>query len=344
MHLRFASLWLSWLLVPLYAAFVALWWRQRQRDATRPRTRGVLRFGTTQVLQGLPVAPTVRLRRLVQTLRLVSVLLFMVALLRPQTALNRTDVVASGIDIVLALDTSMSMKALDLDADKPIAKRRDRLEVVKSVVAEFISQRDSDLIGLVVFGGEAYTQCPLTLDHNVIDVFLSNVQPGMAGDMTAIGSGIGTAINRLRRATGKSKIIILLTDGRNNAGQLSPKKAAEMAHAMGIKIYTIGAGGKGPAPYLVQTPFGAQVVTDNVDIDETSLKEVAALTGGAYFRAEDVSGLTQIYKQIDQLEKTPVKAPTYLETHEQFAWVLVPALWLVFAEVVLLATRLSKIP
>lgn len=344
MHLRFASLWMAWLLAPLYLTFVGLWYYQRRPSTSRLRTRGVLRFGTTQVLAGLPEAPAVRHRRLAQLLRPLTVALFAIALLRPQSALNRTDVIASGIDIVLAIDTSMSMKALDLDADKPIAKRRDRLQVVKSVVAEFIGQRDSDLIGLVVFGGEAYTQCPLTLDHNVIDVFLSNVQPGMAGENTAIGSGIGTAINRLRRSTGKSKIIILLTDGRNNAGDLSPKKAAEMAHAMGIKIYTIGAGGQGPAPYLVQTPFGSQVVTDNVDIDESTLKEVAELTGGAYFRAEDVSGLTQIYKQIDALEKTPVKAPTYMETHEQFAWVLVPALMLLFAEVVLLATRLSKIP
>lgn len=344
MHLRFASLWLAWLLAPLYIAFLGLWYYQRRPHNTRLRTYGVLRFSTTQVLSGLPQAPAVRYRRLAQWLRPASMLLFAIALLRPQTALNRTDVTASGIALVLAIDTSASMKALDLDADKPIAKRRDRLQVVKSVVADFIGQRESDLIGLIVFGGEAYTQCPLTLDHNVIDVFLSEVKTGMAGDNTAIGSGIITAINRLRRSSSKSKIIILLTDGRNNAGDVSPKKAAEVAHAMGIKIYTIGAGGQGPAPYLVQTPFGAQVVTDNVDIDEGTLKAVAELTGGAYFRAEDVSGLTQIYKQIDALEKTPVKAPTYMETHEQFAWVLVPALMLLFAEVVLLATRLSKIP
>jgi Ca-activated chloride channel family protein len=343
---RFASLWLAWFLVPLYAVWAALWLRQHRRSAaTRAPQHGHLRYSSTQVLARLPETRAVRMRTWIQRLRLGSVALILVALLRPQTLEDRTEVTASGIDIVLAIDASGSMEARDLDADKPIFDRRTRLGVIKDVVQQFVARRPSDLLGLVVFGADAYTLCPLTLDHGVVDAFLQSITPGMAGKSTAIGDGLGAAINRLRHAEGKSRIIILLTDGSNNSGTLLPKEAAEAAHALGLKVYTVGAGGRGPAPVVVEGMFGRkQVVELPEDIDEPALRQIAQITGGAYYRAEDTNELEAIYARIDALEKSPVRAPTYMEAHEHFAWLLIPALILLILEVVLLETRLRPIP
>jgi Ca-activated chloride channel family protein len=345
MKIHVVSLWFAWFLLPLYSAWVWLWVRKWRAAAGAKSHRSTLRYSLVGVLAALPPAPTVRLRLWVQALRLGAVTLMVLAVLRPQTQRGRTEVTASGIDIILAIDASLSMKALDLDTDQPIPQRRNRLEVVKDVVGAFVARRESDLMGLVVFGAEAYTQCPLTLDHGVVQTFLQGITPGMAGDSTAIGDGIGAAVNRLRRSEAKSKIIILLTDGSNNAGTLTPKQAAEAARALGLKVYTIGAGGRGPAPFIVDGPFGGKSVTYGAaDIDEPTLQEIAQITGAAYFRAEDNTALETIYDRIDRLEKSPVKSPRYLETHELFAWLLIPALILLVIEVVLLATRLSKIP
>lgn len=341
----FAHGWLLWILLPLYllwaGGWVALRFLERQ---SKLRHHAALRYSTIKPLQKLRASRTLQLRRVVEAVRLITIGLLVVAMLRPQTGRKETQVASDGVDIVLAIDTSGSMRALDLDADLPIPRRRTRLQVVKDVVESFIQKRDNDQVGMVVFGADAFTQCPLTLDHGIVSSFIERIEVGMAGDLTAIGSGLGAAVNRLKKSQVKSKVIILLTDGRNNAGPLSPKKAAEVAKAFNIKIYTIGAGGRGQAPFVVEGVFGKQLLYDNVDIDEDTLRDIAQVTGGAYFRAEDSKGLAEIYDQIDKLEKTEIKMKSYMEYTERFGWFVVPALGLLLLEVVLLGTRFRKIP
>jgi Ca-activated chloride channel family protein len=207
-----------------------------------------------------------------------------------------------------------------------------------------VARRENDQIGLVVFGAEAFTQCPLTLDHGIVATFLDRVEIGVAGDATAIGSALGTAVKRLKDSQAKSRVIILLTDGRNNAGPLSPRKAAEIAKTFEVKVYTIGVGTRGQAPFVVDTLFGRRVVYQNVEIDEQSLKEIADLTGGAYFRAEDTASLERIYDRIDELEKSEITMESYMEYDEQFRWLVLPAVGLLLLEVVLLGTRFRKLP
>jgi Ca-activated chloride channel family protein len=218
------------------------------------------------------------------------------------------------------------------------------LEVVKDVVGEFITKREHDRIGMVVFGDEAFTQCPLTLDHNVLQSFLDKLKIGIAGDSTAIGSAIGIAVKRLKDLKSKSKVIILLTDGRSNAGQLLPIQAAEVAKAFHIKIYTVGVGTRGKAPFLVDSLFGKQYIYQNVEIDEKSLKTIAEMTGAKYFRATDLETLENIYEQIDQLETTEVKTIDHSEYRELFPFFLVPGMLLFLTEVLLTNTRLRRIP
>ncbi|MCB1034865.1 MAG: VWA domain-containing protein, partial [Acidobacteria bacterium] len=310
----------------------------------RQRKAAAVRFSSLQTLSRLKPSKSLLLRRLVLGLRVLTLGLLILAMARPQTGRKQTQVRTEGIDIVLVLDTSGSMQALDLDGDKAIAKRRNRLEVAKSVVEEFIKKRDNDQIGLVVFGDQAFTQCPLTLDHGIVATFLERIEIGVAGDGTAIGSALGTAVKRLKDSEAKSKVIILLTDGRNNAGSLSPGKAAEIAKTFGIKVYTIGAGTRGKAPFLVDSFFGQQVVYEAVQIDEGTLEAIAKETGGAYFRAQDESALASIYDEIDQLEKTEITMHTYMEYNERFRWFVLPALGLLLLEVGLLGTRFRKLP
>ncbi|MBI3179949.1 MAG: VWA domain-containing protein [Deltaproteobacteria bacterium] len=286
----------------------------------------------------------VRARKAVQALRVPALVLLALAMARPQLGRSETQVTTAGVDIMLAIDASGSMQALDLDSDKPIRQRRNRLHVVKDVVERFIAKRENDALGMVVFGAQAFTQCPLTLDHGIVATFLESVQIGVAGDATAIGDGLATAVKRLKDGPAKSKVIVLLTDGRQNAGTFTPQKAAEIAKALGIKVYTIGAGTRGQAPFLVDTLFGPQVVPQDVDIDEATLKEVAILTSGAYFRAEDAAGLARIYDQIDALEKTEITAKSYMEYDERYPAFVLPALALLLFEVGLLGTRLRKLP
>lgn len=341
-ELVFADRWLLWLMLPLLGLWAgSLWlvpWLRRRRS------RAALRYSSIGTLQRLASSKRLLLRRLVEALRLVTVALLVMALARPQTGRKLTEVRAEGIDIVLVMDTSGSMRALDLDADRPIKQRRNRLEIAKSVVDEFVRSRANDQIGLVVFGNEAFTQCPLTLDHGVLTTFLERLEIGMAGDATAIGAALGTAVKRLRDSQAESKVIILLTDGRNNAGTLSPLKAAEIARTFGIKIYAIGAGTRGKAPFVVDSFFGQQVVYESVEIDEPTLQEIAATTSGAYYRAEDKQALEAIYEEIDQLEKTEITTSSYMEYNEQFRWFVLPAAALLILEVVLLGTRLRKLP
>lgn len=338
-----ADAWLLWVLIPLFVAWAALWWIRPWLDKKRKQRRAV-RYSSIRTLERLRPSRTVVLRRFVEAFRLLTVALLILAMARPQTGRKHTEVRTEGIDIVLVLDTSGSMQALDLDADRPIDRRRNRLEVATTVVEEFVQGRRNDQIGLVVFGSEAFTQCPLTLDHGILSTFLEQVEIGMAGDATAIGSALGTAVKRLRSSEAESKVVILLTDGRSNAGSLSPQKAAEIAETFGIKVYTIGAGTRGKAPFVVDSFFGKQVVYESVEIDEESLRQMAERTGGAYYRAEDKEALKAIYDEIDQLEKTEVTTSTYMEYNERFRIFVFPAMLLLLLEVLLLETRFRKLP
>jgi Ca-activated chloride channel family protein len=242
--------------------------------------------------------------------RLVAIGLLIIAIARPQSSSSRKDVTIEGIDIVMALDVSGSMLAMDL---KP-----DRLEAAKEVAAEFISGRTDDRFGLVIFSGETFTQCPLTTDHNVIKNLFGDIRSGMIEDGTAIGDGLATSVNRLKESKAVSKVIILLTDGVNNMGSLDPLSSAEIAKLYGIRVYTIGVGTEGTAPYPVQTPFGRQVQYVEVQIDEELLQKVAALTDGRYFRATSNSKLREIYGEIDKLEKSKIDVTEFEKKKEEF--------------------------
>jgi Ca-activated chloride channel family protein len=233
------------------------------------------------------------------------------------------------------------MQGLDFKID---GKPTSRLDVVKRVAADFIKNRPGDRIGLVVFAQDAFTQCPLTLDHGILIDFLDRITAGIAGESTAIGSGIGTAINRMKDIKAKSKVIVLMTDGVNNAGQIPPEKAADLAQSFGIKVYTIGIGSNGDVPFLVNTPFGKQYVYQKADLDENTLRQIAQTTGAQYFRATDTERFQEIYSQIDRMEKTEAKVKQYTEYRELFGWFAGAALLLCLAEVVLGQTLLRKIP
>jgi len=234
----------------------------------------------------------IRFRWVPSVLLLLSYIFFIIALSRPQSAFRLSDIEVEGVDIVLALDISGSMKAMDF--------RPNRLEACKKVADEFISGRPTDRIGLVVYAGEAYTQCPVTSDHNTLLGLLQKVKFDIIDDGTAIGDGLGTAINRLRESKAKSKIIILLSDGVNNSGYIDPYSAAEIAKNMNIKVYTIGAGTNGQAPY--PTPYGTVMMP--TEIDEHLLQSIAQQTGGKYFRATNNDKLKAVYAEIDKMEKT----------------------------------------
>ena len=274
-------------------------------------------------------------------IRFLAIAFLIIALARPQEGHKSTEILSVGVDIMLALDTSGSMRALDFIEEE---KRVTRLTVVKGVVSQFIENRPTDRIGMVVFGEQAYTQCPLTLDQGILQSFLSKLEIGMAGDSTAIGSAIGIAVKRLKDLDSASKIIILLTDGRNNAGTLAPIQAAQTAKTFGIKIYTIGVGTKGKAPFLVNSIFGQRYVYQEVDIDETTLTEISEITGGQYFRATDLESLQNIYKQIDEMEKSEVKVIDHSEYKELFHYFLVPGLMFLLLEIGLSNTLLRRIP
>jgi Ca-activated chloride channel family protein len=263
------------------------------------------------------------------------------ALARPQRGNKTIEHITEGISIILCLDTSGSMRALDFEMGW---KKNDRLMVVKEVVKDFIKARSNDRVGMVVFGENAFTQTPLTLDYGALLSFLDWVEIGMAGDSTAIGSAVAMSVKRLKDVPAESKAIVLLTDGRNNAGRISPSTAADIAKTMGIKVHTIGVGGDKPVPFSVDTVFGKKYKYKRVELDEDTLKEIAEKTGGKYFRAADTKGLKEIYKTIDTMEKTEIKVKEYTEYNELFNWFLLPGLFLIIAEVVLVNTRFRKIP
>ena len=277
------------------------------------------------------------LRHVLFLLRLAVVALLVVVLARPQSSNKWEQVTTEGIDIVLCMDVSGSMRAMDF---KP-----NRLEASKNVGIEFVNARQDDRFGLVVFAGESFTQCPMTTDRAVVVNFLKEIDFGVIEDGTAIGMGLATAVNRIKDSKAVSKVIILLTDGVNNRGDVGPVTAAEIAARFGIRVYTIGVGSQGNAPIPVQDMFG-RTVTRNmpVEIDEEVLRQIAEKTDGAYFRATDNNKLREIYQEIDQLEKTETEGRLYTEYVELYLWFLLSGLGLVILEVFLSATRFRSLP
>jgi Ca-activated chloride channel family protein len=330
--LRFEDPWVFvfFIVIPLMLLY---WWKSLGSSQ--------IIYSSIEILKKMKMPSSLLFRKGLIVIRCVAITLFILALARPQAGIKSTEISAEGVDIMLCLDTSGSMQALDFkDNGKPVT----RLKVVKKVVSEFIQGRKNDRIGMVVFGEEAFTQCPLTLDYGVLLSFLDSIEIGMAGDSTAIGSAIAVCVKRLKDLKSKSKVIILLTDGRNNTGAINPLTAASIAKTYNIKIYTIGVGTEGEAPFLVDSFFGKQYVYQKVDLDEDTLKEIAKTTGSRYFRATNTEALENIYKQIDAMEKTEIKIKEYMEYEELFNYFLIPGLCLLLLEIILVNTRLRKIP
>lgn len=258
------------------------------------------------------------LRHLVFVLKLAVIALIIFCLARPQSFSSSHNQTVEGIDIVIALDVSSSMLARDFHPD--------RIEAAKNVATEFISGREFDRIGLVVFSAESFTQCPLTTDRAVLVNLLRNVKSGLIEDGTAIGLGLANAVSRLKDSEAKSKVVILLTDGENNRGEIAPVTAAEIAKTFGVRVYTIGVGTEGVAPYPVPTPFGIQIHDMEVKIDEKTLQQIAAITDGKYFRATDNRTLSEIYKEIDRLERSKIENREYSNKTEEYQRYAVAAL------------------
>ncbi|MFZ5807274.1 MAG: vWA domain-containing protein [Verrucomicrobiota bacterium] len=276
------------------------------------------------------------------TLRLFAIGLCIIALARPQWGRSTTEEESNGIDLMLAMDVSGSMEAMDF---KLYGKPTSRLDVVKTVVAQFVEERSNDRIGVVAFAGRPYLVSPLTLDHDWLQQNMDRVQIGLVEDRTAIGSAIATAVNRLKNQPSKSKVVILLTDGVNNAGKISPLIAADSARAMGVRIYTIGAGAQGEAPMPIIDAFGQKrFVMMPVEMDEETLKKIADTTGGKFFRATDTDSLKRIYGEIDQMEKTTYRAKRFDNYKEIFAWALIPGLLILGGEILLGVTYLRRLP
>jgi Ca-activated chloride channel family protein len=283
-----------------------------------------------------------RIGLLVWVLPLLACALMIVGLARPQRAHSRTEVIANGIDIVLCLDVSGSMQALDFLINH---QRVNRIEVVKSVVSKFIDERPDDRIGVIAFAGAPYLISPITLDHDWLQQNLERVAVGGADDGTAIGSAIAAGVNRLRLTPAKSKVLILLTDGVNNTGKISPLAAAEAAKAMGVKIYTVGVGVRGDAPIPVRDAAGnMRLVMAKVDVDEKTLQAVADETGGKFYRATDTDSLQKIYEQINRFEKNAQTVQKFERTEELYPWALMPSLALLGLSLALQHTRLRRLP
>lgn len=321
-------------LIPL--VLVGVWWLCRKHE------QRALRFPASGLVTGLASTWKAKLAFLPRDLRILSVLLFMIALAGPRSVLEEAPHETLGIDIVLAIDASGSMAAEDFTIT---GKRYNRLQVVKNVVEEFVGARGADRIGLVAFAGLAYTVSPLTMDHVWLKSNLERVELNMMEDGTAIGSAIAASLSRLKNSKAQSRVLVLLTDGVNNRGNVDPLAAAQAAKSLGVKIYTIGAGTNGLAPFPVRDIWGRQGYQNvEVEIDEQTLKKIAEITGGQYFRATDTQSLREIYRQIDRLEKTKIQDKGYREYRELFGYVLWPALLILLLAVILEHTLLVRLP
>ena len=322
-NITFANPKLLWGLLIIPVAIVWYIFRHKKQEAS-------VRFSDTQGFNELPRSWKVYARHLLFVLQMAALALLIVAMARPQSSSTSQTSNIEGIDIVLAQDISGSMLARDL---KP-----DRLEASKKVAADFVEGRPTDRMGLVVFAGESFTQVPLTTDHGIMLNMLKELKSGMIDDGTAIGDGLATAINRLKDSEAISKVIILLTDGMNNSGSVDPYTAAEMAKLYGIRVYTIGVGSYGTAPFPVQTIFGTQYQQMKVEIDEKLLTTIANSSGGKYFRATSNQKLDEIYDEIDKLERSKIEVTEFRHLHEEFYPLVAWALALLLLEFILRKT------
>ena len=329
--MEFANPKILWLLavIPLWVAYYV--WRSMQGGAT-------IVISSTDPLRRAPRTIRYYLQHLPAMLRVCALVLLIVAAARPQTIEHNAKTETEGIDIVLAMDVSTSMLARDFNPD--------RITASKEVATQFVANRKSDRVGLVVFAGESYTQSPLTTDRASLQTLLGRLRCGVIEDGTAIGNGLATAVNRLRESDAKSKVVILLTDGVNNSGHITPMTVAEIARDMGIKVYTIGVGRNGNAPYPMFDQYGRMidVVMAQVEIDEALLGDIAKMTGGKYFRATDKSSLEGIYEQINKMEKSKVEIFETMRINEEFLIYLLVALGLLVGEFLVKYIVLKRIP
>ncbi|MBS0010607.1 MAG: VWA domain-containing protein [Bacteroidales bacterium] len=317
-------LWLL-LIIPVLAVFYIF----RQQ-----RTSPALRFSSLMQFSEIPRPVRQYLRHILFVFRMIIIALLIIIISRPQSTDYWEDVSTEGIDIMMVMDISSSMLARDF---KP-----DRLEASKNVATEFISGRPYDRMGLVIFSGESFTQCPLTTDHAVLINLMREMESGMIEDGTAIGLGLATAVNRIKESEAKSRVIILLTDGVNNRGEIAPITAAEIAKTMGVRVYTVGVGSRGVAPYPVQTVAGIRYRNMPVEIDEEVLQEIADMTGGQYFRATDNQSLDKIYEEIDMLEKSKINVQEYSRKREEYMPLAIIMSALLLLEILLRYTVLRK--
>ena len=312
-----AYLFLLLLLIPVIGWYI---WRLHDQDAS-------VQVSSTSRLSKQPKSLRIYLLHIPFVLRVLTITLLSVALARPQLSNRFSSESTEGIDIMMALDISGTMLAEDFQPT--------RLEAAKKVATDFVIARPNDQIGLVVFAGESFTQCPLTTDHAVLVNLFQSVKFGMIEDGTAIGLGLANAVNRMKDSSTKSKVVILLTDGSNNRGDIDPMTAAEIAKTFGIRVYAIGVGSHSPSRALIQTPMGPQYATVDGEFDEQTLRQIAATTGGEYFRATDNNSLKKIYEQIDQLEKTKLRVREYSKRTEYFAPFLLAALACLLLEILI---------
>ncbi len=315
------------LIVPAYIAWYV--WKHKGMQAS-------LKISTLRGFAQAPKSKKVYLRHLLFAFRVLSIILLITVLARPQSSNSFRNEITEGIDIMMALDISSSMLAEDF---KP-----NRLEAAKDVAAEFIKGRPNDKIGLVIYAAESFTQCPLTTDHNVLQNLFKDINMGALEDGTAIGMGLATAVQRIKDSEAKSKVIILVSDGENNKGEIAPMTAAEIAKTFGVRVYTIGVGTNGMAPFPMQTVFGKQYQQMEVKIDEELLQGIADMTDGRYFRATDKQKLDEIYKEIDLLEKTRIEVREYTKRKEEYWWFAAFAGLFLLAEIFLRSTVFRNLP
>jgi len=326
--ISFASPWVLWLvlLLPL-----TIWWYVTRSNSSQAG----LKVSSLKSFQGISSWKNL-FRHAPFLCRLLAMALIIVAMARPQTKNEEQRAEGEGVDIILCIDVSGSMTAQDFTPN--------RMEAAKAVAVNFVANRLTDRIGIVIFSGESFTQCPLTTDKAVLTSAIENIRNGLLEDGTAIGDGLSTSVDRLRSSKSKSKVVILLTDGENNGGLIGPINAKEIAKAFGIRVYTIGVGTEGYAPFPIKTDLGVIIQQQKVTIDEKLLKEIAGETGGKYFRAKDNSGLENIYNEIDGLEKSKVEITTITRYTEKFFPYVIMALVLLLLELVLRFTVFKKFP
>ena len=327
--IKFAQPYFFWLfaLLPLMVAYYFFYLKKKKSPLT---------FSSLSTLKGIKPTIRQRINLLPLILKFLAFAAAIIALARPQSYSSGQNVTTEGIDIVLSLDISSSMLAEDL---KP-----NRIEAAKKVAIDFIDSRPNDRIGLVVFGGESFTQCPITTDHAVLKNLMAGLESGMLAEGTAIGEGLATAVNRIRNSSARSKVIILLTDGVNNIGAISPETAGDIAKTFNIRVYTIGVGTRGMAPYPFKTPFGVQYQNMEVQIDEPVLQKIADQTDGKYFRATNSSKLKEVYAAIDKMEKTKIDVTEFRNHTEEFYPFAIIALILLLTESILRLTIFKSIP